>query len=115
MTPDAFMKLALALPEVEASSHHDVPDYRVGERIFSTAGRLDGGAVLRLTCEQQQMLCEAEPEMFAPVDNAWGFKGWTNLVLAKADAKTARSALWMAWRNAAPKKLAKLHPPEARR
>ena len=115
MTPDAFMKLALELPETEASSHADVPDYRVGDRIFSTAGRLDGRAVLRLTREQQQMLCEAEPEIFAPIDNAWGLKGWTNLVLAKADAKTARSALWMAWRNTAPKKLLKLHPAELKR
>jgi hypothetical protein len=45
--------------------------------------------------------------MFEPVASAWGRKGWTYLVLAKADAKTALSALWMAWRNTAPKKLLK--------
>lgn len=110
MTPAAFGKLALSLPETEAASHHDVPDFRVADKIFATAGKIDGKAVLKLTLEQQQMLCEAEPDMFQPVANAWGRKGWTNLVLARADAKTAKSALWMAWRNAAPKNLLKAHP-----
>lgn len=109
MTPSAFRKLALSLPEAAESSHFDTPDFRVGGRIFATAGRVDGKAVLKLTVDQQQMLCEAEPRMFAPVANAWGRKGWTNLVLAKADTATARSALWMAWRNTASRKLVKVH------
>jgi len=109
MTPAAFRKLALALPEAEASSHHDVPDFRVGGKIFATAGQIDGKAVLKLTPDQQQMLCEAEPKMFEPVASAWGRKGWTNLVLAKADVSAVKSALWMAWKNAASKKLVKAH------
>lgn len=109
MTPAAFGKIALSMPEAEASSHFDVPDFRVAGRIFATAGRMDGKAVLKLTMDQQQMLCESEPEMFKPVESAWGRKGWTNLILAKTDAKTAKSALWMAWKNAAPKKLLKAH------
>ena len=109
MTPAAFGKLALSLPEAQASSHFGTPDYRVAGKIFATAGRMDGRAVLKLTPDQQQLLLEAERGMFAAVENAWGRKGWTNLVLARADAATARSALWMAWRNAAPKKLLKAH------
>ena len=109
MNAAAFAKLALSLPEAEASSHFETPDYRVGGKIFATAGKMDGRAVLKLTPDQQQLLCEAEPKMFAPIENAWGKKGWTNIVLAEADAKTARSALWMAWKNAAPKKLLKAH------
>jgi hypothetical protein len=109
MTPEAFRKLALSLPEAVESSHFDTPDFRVGDKIFATAGRVDGQSVLKLTADQQQMLCEAEPTMFAPVASAWGRKGWTNLVLAKTNAATARSALWMAWRNTAPKKLLKAH------
>lgn len=110
MTPAAFAKLALSLPEAVAASHFDVPDFRVADKIFATQGKLDGKAVLKLTPEQQQLLCEAEPAMFEALPNAWGRKGWTNLVLAKADARTAMSALWMAWRNIAPKKLLKQHP-----
>jgi hypothetical protein len=107
MTPAAFGKLALSMPEAEASSHFGVPDYRIAGKIFATAGKMDGRAVLKLTPDQQQFLCEAEPKMFAPVESAWGRKGWTNLMLAKAGAKTAKSALWMAWRNAAPARLLK--------
>lgn len=65
--------------------------------------------MLKLTVDQQQILCDAEPAMFAPVDGGWGRKGWTNLILAKADVTTVKSALWMAWRNIAPKKLLKAH------
>ncbi len=107
MTLAGFSKIALSMPEAEASSHFDVPDYRVAGKIFATAGKMDGKAVLKLTPDQQQMLCESEPEMFHPVESTWGRKGWTNLVLSKADAKTAKSAIWMAWKNAAPKKLLK--------
>lgn len=109
MTPAAFSKLALAMPEAEVSEHFGTPDYRVGGRIFATAGRVDGRAVLKLTLDQQAMLCDAEPQMFEPIPGGWGRKGWTNLILAKADTPTARSALWMAWRNTAPKKLLKAH------
>lgn len=109
MTPAAFAKLALSLPEAEAASHFDTPDFRVGGKIFATAGRRGSHAVLKLTRDQQQMLCDAEPALFAPVENAWGQKGWTNMILAKADTRTAKSALWMALRNAAPRKLLKAH------
>lgn len=109
MTPAAFHKLALAMPEATAASHFDTPDFRVAGKIFATAGRKDGRAVLKLTLEQQQMLCEAEPTLFMPVDGGWGRKGWTNLILAKADTATVKSALHMAWRNTAPKKLLKAH------
>jgi hypothetical protein len=51
------------------------------------------------------MLVEAEPEIFRPVPGGWGKSGSTNVRLAKADAKTLRSALSMAWRNVAPKSL----------
>ena len=63
----------------------------------------------RCGANPRRLLCEAEPAMFAPVDGGWGRKGWTNLILAKADVATVKSALWMAWRNTAPKKLLKAH------
>jgi len=109
MTPAAFAKLVRAMPEAEASEHFGTPDDRVGGKIFATAGRVDGRAVLKLTPDQQAMLCEAEPALFEPIAGGWGRKGWTNLILAKADAKTAKSAIWMAWRKTAPKKLFKAH------
>ena len=113
MTPAAFLKLALSLPETAEGSHMGHSDLRVAGKIFSSrADRPGGAAYLKLTPDQQAMLCKAEPEMFAPVSGGWGLKGATWIYVAKADAKTAKSALWMAWRNAASKTLLKAHPAE---
>lgn len=110
MTPAAFLKLALSLPEATQGSHQGGGDLRVGGKIFgSPADRSDGAAVLKFTLEQQEMMCAAEPAMFEPVPGGWGRKGWTRCIVAKTNAETAKSALWMAWRNVAPKKLQKEH------
>lgn len=110
MTPAAFLKLALALPEVTQGQHQGGGDLRVAGKIFSSpADRPGGAAYLKLTPDQQQMLCAAEPKVFQPVPGGWGLKGSTWIFPKHADAATARSALWMAWRNAAPKKLLKEH------
>jgi hypothetical protein len=111
MTPAAFARLALALPEAEAASHVGQSDARVKGKIF--ASRLeaaDGTVTLKLRPEQQEMLCAAEPQIFAPVAGGWGAKGWTTVRLRDLDEATARSALAMAWRNVVPARLLKLHP-----
>jgi hypothetical protein len=110
VTPAAFLKLAQSLPEVTTGSHQGGADLRVGGRIFaSPADRAGGAAYLKLTADQQAVLCAAEPKAFAPVPGGWGLKGATWIYPKHADASTAKSALWMAWRNAAPKKLLKAH------
>ncbi len=113
MTPAAFLKLALAMPNAELSSHHGQGDIRVGGKIFaSPADRGDDApfAVLKFTAEQQAMLCEAEPQTFEPVPGGWGKQGWTHFLVKSANTATAKSALWMAWRNVAPKKMQKDYP-----
>ena len=55
------------------------------------------------------MLCAAEPEVFQPVVGMGASRGWTRIVVANVDETTARSALWMAWRNVAPPKVLKAH------
>jgi hypothetical protein len=108
MTPENFRDLALSFPEAEAASHFDSADARVRNKIF--ASRIDQAvAVLKLTPDQQHMLCEAEPTIFTPIKGGWGAKGWTHFHTTQADEATATSALWMAWRNTAPKTLLKLH------
>ncbi len=110
VTPAAFLKLALSLPEVSEGAHQGGPDLRVAGKVFSSpAVRPGGAAYLKLTVDQQQMLCAAEPKAFAPVAGGWGLKGATWFYPKHADAKMAESALWMAWRNAAPKRLIKRH------
>jgi len=111
MTEAEFVALALSLPEATASSHFGQGDIRVRGKIFAGPGEGRGGlAILKLTPDQQEMLCMAEAAVFSAVPGGWGAKGWTRFNVAAADPATAASALWTAWRNVAPKSLAKLHP-----
>ena len=105
MTPAAFRKLALALDGAAESAHGGHPDFRAGGKVFATMGYPDQSwAMVKLTPDQQEMLCAAEPAMFRPVKGGWGLRGATNLSLAAADAPTARSALAMALKNVTEKK-----------
>jgi hypothetical protein len=104
MNDQAFRIAALGLPEAEEKSHFGKADFRVRNRIFASLPD-QASAVLKLTREQQEMLSEAEPTLFAPIPGGWGARGWTRLMLANCDLATLQSALWMAWRNAAPASL----------
>ena len=104
MSASQFRRAALALPGAAESAHQRTADFRVGKRIFATLGYPDDAwGMVKLTQEQQAMLVEAEPEIFRPVPGGWGKQGYTNVLLAKADATTLKSALAMAWKNVAPK------------
>ncbi|MBR0714894.1 MmcQ/YjbR family DNA-binding protein [Bradyrhizobium liaoningense] len=110
MSSGRFRRIALALPNAVEGSHHGKADFRVGKRVFATLGYPDDKwGMVKLTPQQQTMLVDAEPDMFQPVPGAWGKNGSTNVLLAKADQVTLRSALAMAWRNVAPKSLLALH------
>jgi hypothetical protein len=56
-------------------------------------------AMVKLTPDQQRLLCDAEPEIFRPIKGTWGLRGATSVLLRAADARTGRSALGMALRN----------------
>ena len=55
-----------------------------------------------LSPEEQAMLVEAEPAMFAPVPGGWGKSGATLILMAAVDPPTLRDALVRAWRRRAP-------------
>jgi hypothetical protein len=106
MTPAAFRKLALALPETEERAHMAHPDFRVANKIFATLGYPDGGwAMVKLSLEQQHNFVQTYPAIFQPVPGGWGRKGATKVNLGKGDAATVRLALIAAWRHTAPKRL----------
>ena len=108
MSSTRFRRIALALPQAVEGAHQGTADFRVGKRIYATLGYPDDAwGMVKLTSEQQSMLVEAEPEIFRPVPGGWGKQGYTNMLLAKADASTLKSALTMAWKNVAPKPTAK--------
>jgi hypothetical protein len=108
VSPGAFLDLALTLPETTVGRHQSGEDLRVGGKIFaSPATRPGGTAVAKLTLEQRDMLCAAEPDVFQPVVGMGAARGWTRLTVSNLDEATARSVLWMAWRNVAAPKLRK--------
>ena len=104
MPQGIFRRIALSLPDAIEGSHQGHTDFRVGKRIFATLGYPDNDwGMVKLTPDQQSMVVEAEPKIFRPVPGGWGKQGYTNVLLAKADATTLKSALAMAWKNVAPK------------
>ena len=99
---------ALALPQTEEKPHFERTSFRVSApkgKIFATMPADAATANLMLTPETQTLLCAAEPAIFVPVPNKWGEKGATVMTLSACDEITLRSALKMAWQNAAPTKL----------
>jgi len=97
-------RLALGLPSAAEQAHFGKADFRVAGKVFATLPAPDH-AVVKLLPEQQDLLINAEPTVFAPVVGAWGLKGWTRLRLADCDEATLASALNMAWHNVAPRRL----------
>ena len=99
--------MALGFPEAFESAHMGHPDFRIhGGKIFATLWPKDDRGVLILTPEQQEAFVETAPAMFVPVKGGWGLRGCTNVILKKASKRTLKVALAVAWRNAAPKRLA---------
>jgi hypothetical protein len=96
---EAFRRLALSLPGVSEQAHMGHPDFRVGSRVFAT---LDypgpGWAMVKLSPEEQAMLCEAAPAVFSRVKGGWGRGGATLMALGEVDEATAARALGMAHR-----------------
>jgi hypothetical protein len=62
----------------------------------------------KLTPEQQALFVRTEPNVFRPVNGAWGRRGSTYVHLEAATEPAVRQALIAAWRNTAPKRLAGL-------
>jgi hypothetical protein len=100
MTAADFRKIALSLPDTAESSHFNVPDFRVGGKIFATLGyEKDGCGVLLLTPEQQAGMIADAPEIFTPVPGGWGRKGSTLVRLSKVKRDILEAALRTAWTN----------------
>jgi len=108
MTPAAFRKLALALPETEERSHMDHPDFRVAGKIFATLGYPDKSrGMVKLSPEDQHYFSKDYPDAFIPVKGAWGRRGATSVYLKAARKDALEKAIHAAWRNTAPKRLLK--------
>lgn len=106
MTPAAFRKLALSLPETEERQHMDHPDFRVAGKIFATLGYPDKArGMVKLSPDDQHYFSKDHPEVLVPVKGAWGRRGATSVHLKAASKDVLAKALQAAWRNTAPKRL----------
>jgi hypothetical protein len=107
MTAQDFRQLALSFPDTSEQSHMHHPDFRVAGKIFATLGYPDATcAMVKLTRQQQARFAADHPEAFVPVNGTWGKRGCTSVKLRSARKTIVREALKMAWRNAAPARLA---------
>ena len=108
MTATEFRNIALSLPGTMESSHMDHPDFRVRKKIFATLGHPDKTCgMVRLSPIQQNEFVADHSEIFAPVVGGWGAGGATTVYLKPATEEILRRAMILAWKNAAPKSLAK--------
>jgi len=106
MTPAAFRKFALSLPETEERKHMSHPDFRVAGKIFATLGYPDKTrGMVRLSPEDQHYFSKDHPEVFIPAKGAWGRRGATTVQLKAASQDVLTRAIQAAWRNTAPKRL----------
>jgi hypothetical protein len=106
MTPADFRKIALSFPETEERSHINHPDFRVGGKIFATLGHPNRSrGMVKLSPEDQHNFSKDYPEVFVPVNGAWGRRGATRVYLEAAKKEIVRLAIEAAWRNTAPKRL----------
>jgi len=106
VTPAQFRKLALSMPGAEELAHMEHPDFRVGGKIFAGLTKDEKKATLKLTPEVQATIVDDASGAFEPAAGAWGRRGWTQVLLAKAPAAIVKSLVSEAWSNVAPKKKA---------
>ena len=88
-------RMALALEGTTEASHFDRTAFRV-DRIYVTMPADGLSANLKFTPDEQEFKCQLAPDVFAPIDNAWGRQGWTTMTLAAATEDDLRAALQMA-------------------
>jgi hypothetical protein len=111
VTANDFRRLALALPETEEKAHMDHPDFRVCGKIFATLGHpAKGWGMVKFTPEQQHYYSKDYPDVFVPVKGAWGRGGATSVHLKAVSKEALQRAVSAAWRNTAPKRLARQFP-----
>ncbi len=105
MTRDDFHMLALSLPFVEERQPFGHVSFHVrapGNRVFAALPLEGVVGHLRVDIDMQELLVSEGP-MFSPAPEGAERRCWTMIHLDIADEESARAALALAWRNAAPK------------
>lgn len=91
-----FREQALSLPGTVEQKHFERQAFKA-RRIFASVAADGLTANLLLTPEEQLLKCAVHPTGFRPVDNAWGRKGWTTVILKELSREDLADALALAW------------------
>ena len=116
-TPDLVLQrlrdLCVALPETGERISHGAPAFDVAGKMFAYFRHNHHGDGLTCVCvktsgrDEQEMLIEAEPDLFSRPAYLWP-SGWVALSVADPDTDWGHveARLLTSWRLAAPKRLA---------
>ena len=107
MTAQAFRKLALALPHAVEGSHMGHADFRVAGKVFASLGPDEDWGMVKLAPDDQADLIGQGKGPYQPASGTWGLRGCTIITLRRASEAKVGRAITAAWRNVAPKRLAK--------
>jgi hypothetical protein len=102
---EAVAQVALGLPGTVQGQHFDIPDFRVGGRIFCTARTGEAVAMVKLPQEIQTAVMNRYPEAITPAAGAWGRRGSTLVRTNRVPADLLADLVVSAWRHTAPKSL----------
>ena len=94
---DAFRSIALSFDGTAEYPHFDRRAFKA-RVTFATLAPDGLTANIKFAPDEQALKCAVAPDAFAPLDNAWGRRGWTCATLASLSEAELRAALEMAWR-----------------
>jgi hypothetical protein len=98
--------MALSLPQVAEKAHFQLPDFRVGGKIFASLHTDKQLMMVKLPVREQSVFCAFDETVIFPVPGGWGRKGATFINLKKVKKAMLMDALQVAWKHTASKKTA---------
>lgn len=96
-----FRRIALSLEGTAEYPHFDRRAFKA-RVTFATLAPDELTANIKLAPDAQALKCAVAPDAFAPVDNAFGRRGWTRARLAALSEAELADVLTLAWRAARP-------------
>jgi hypothetical protein len=104
MGPKQFHDLVMSFPETEYGTSYGQPAYKAFGKFLTRLRAEDDSVVLgRVSLDEREMLCEADPETFHVTDHYRNYP-YVLARLKRLDAKTLRGYLMRQWRHNAPRK-----------
>jgi hypothetical protein len=86
-----FRRIALSFNGTGEYPHFDRRAFKA-RVTFATLAPDGLTANIKFAPDEQALKCTVAPDAFAPLDNAWGRRGWTRAARLSARAKSARLA-----------------------